>query len=165
MPKYPPERKQAIINKMAVPNCISVPELAQAEGISEATLYIWRNQARSQGKLLPDADAGPDGWAAQDRLNAVIETAAMPEAQCAEYCRKHGLFPEQLDRWKAACLAGCGTAPAMPQQEVERLRKEDKKKMARLEKELTRKEKALAEAAALLVLRKNLAPLLGDVDA
>ena len=165
MAKYPPERKQAIINKMAEPNAISVPELARAEGISEATLYIWRNQARSQGKLLPDADAGPEGWSAQDRLNAVIETAAMPEAERAEYCRKHGLFPEQLDRWKQAALARCSTAPAMPQQEVDRLRKEDKKQVAKLEKELARKEKALAEAAALMMLRKNLAPILGDVDA
>jgi len=165
MPSYPPERKQAIINKMAAPNPPSIASLSQSEGISEATLYNWRQQARLNGQLLPDTDAGPDGWSAQDRFNAVLETAALPEAEVAEYCRRKGLYPEQIERWKQACLTGCDSRPAVTQQDAERLRKDDKKQIAKLEKELRRKEKALAEAAAIIVLQKNLAPFLVGEDA
>jgi transposase-like protein len=164
MSQYSPERKQAILNKMTESG-LSIPKLAKEEGISEATLYNWRNQARANGTLMPDSDAGPKGFSAQDRLNAVIQTAAMNEAQIAEYCRKHGLYPEQIERWRQSCLAGCETSPSISLDEMERSRKKDKKQIQKLEKELKRKEKALAEAAALMVLRKNLETLLGEEDA
>ena len=162
---YPTERKRAILEKMAAPNPPSIPQLAQSEGISEATLYSWRQQARDKGQLLPDADQGPEGWSAQDRFNAVLETASMPEAEVAEYCRRKGLYPEQIERWKRACLTGCESRPVVTQQEAERSRKDDKKQISKLEKELRRKEKALAEAAAIIVLQKNLAPFLAGEDA
>ncbi|MCP3972552.1 MAG: hypothetical protein GY717_19965, partial [Rhodobacteraceae bacterium] len=45
------------------------------EGISEATLHKWRAEARGKGQLLPDADAGPEGWSSRDKFAAVLETA------------------------------------------------------------------------------------------
>ena len=102
---------------------------------------------------------------ATDRFNVVLETASLPEAELAAYCRQRGLYPEQIKRWKQACLAGCDTNPLMTQQDTAKLRKEDKIKIGRLEKELTRKEKALAEAAAIIILQKKLAPLWGEEDA
>jgi transposase-like protein len=66
-------------------------QLAQEEGISEATLHAWRREAGSQGRLLPDADAGPEGWTSRDKFAAVIETAAMNEADLAAYCRQAGV--------------------------------------------------------------------------
>ena len=71
---------------MLPPNNRPLSELAAEEGISEATLYNWRRQAREQGRLLPDADAGPEGWSAADKFAAVLETAALNEAELAEYC-------------------------------------------------------------------------------
>jgi len=165
MPNYPIERKRAVINKMASPQPPAIAQLSKDEGISEATLYNWRNQARQKGQLMPDADAGSSDLSATDRFNAVLETAALPEAELAEYCRKKGLYPEQIERWKQACLSGCDTRPLMTQQDTAKLRKEDKIKISRLEKELYRKEKALAEAAAIIILQKKLAPLLGEEDA
>lgn len=165
MPNYPIERKQAVINKMASPQPPTIAQLSIDEGISEATLYNWRQQARQKGQLMPSADGNSSNLTATDRFNAVLETAALPEAELAEYCRKRGLYPGQIERWKQACLNGCDTKPLVSQQDSARLRKEDKIKIGRLEKELRRKEKALAEAAAIIILQKNLAPLLGGEDA
>jgi transposase-like protein len=78
---------------MLPPNNVTIRQLSQDEGISEATLHKWRAEARSKGQLLPDADAGPEGWSSHDKFAAVLETAALNETDLAEYCRKRGLYP------------------------------------------------------------------------
>ena len=52
---------------------------------------------------MPDADAGPSSWTSRDKFAAVLETAAMNEADIAEYCRERGLFAEQIKAWRGAC--------------------------------------------------------------
>ncbi|MDV7396579.1 IS3 family transposase, partial [Arthrospira platensis SPKY1] len=93
----------AIINKMNGPERKTIRALAREEGISEATLYGWRKEARCGGRLLPNHDDTPEGWSSQDKFNAVLETAALNEVQLSEYCRRHGLYPEQIARWREAC--------------------------------------------------------------
>lgn len=164
MKAIPEERKQAIINKMNGPERKTIRDLAREEGISEATLYNWRKEARSRGRLLPNHDDSPEGWSSQDKFNAVLETAALSEGQLSEYCRRHGIYPEQLARWREACA--CANDYAASQRAyLERTHKEDKARMRKLEKDLQRKEKALAEAAALLVLRKKAEAIWGEEDA
>jgi transposase-like protein len=51
-----------VLKRMLPPNNMAIRQLSQAEGISEATLNKWRAEARGKGQLLPDADAGPEGW-------------------------------------------------------------------------------------------------------
>jgi hypothetical protein len=75
-------------------------------------------------------------------------------AQLSEYCRSRGLYPEQVDQWKAAALSGY-QRHAQIEKEKNRYRQEDRKQIKRLESEVRRKEKALAETAALLVLSKK----------
>jgi len=101
--RYSAERKEAVLKKMLPPENKTIKELAQEEGISEATLYNWRKQARSAGRLLPDGDTTPEGWSSKDKFAAVLETAAMNEAEIAEYCRKRGLYAEQVKAWRATC--------------------------------------------------------------
>jgi transposase-like protein len=101
--RYAKERKEAVLRKMLPPHNRSVVELAEEEGISAATLYLWRKQARAEGRLLPDGDSAPEGWSSADKFAAVLETAALNEAEFAEYCRKRGLYPEQVKRWRLAC--------------------------------------------------------------
>jgi transposase-like protein len=62
--RYSKERKETVLKKMMPPHNRSIVELAKEEGISEATLYLWRRQAREQGLLLPDSDRAPEGWSA-----------------------------------------------------------------------------------------------------
>ena len=160
---YSQERKEAVLRKMLPPNNQSITELAKEEGISDATLYNWRQQARNEGKLMPDSDNTPEGWSSRDKFAAVLETAAMSEAEIAEYCRQRGLYPEQLSHWRAACEQANDWKRAS-QKQLKETTKADRKKLKQLEKELARKEKALAEAAALLVLRKKLDAMFEDPE-
>ena len=72
-----------------------------------------------------------------------------------------GLYPEQVGRWREAALTGYQRDELLQQQQVSS-RKEDKRKIKKLESELRRKEKALAETAALLVLRKKAQAIWGE---
>lgn len=103
---------------------------------------------------MPGSGKTSDRWSAEAKLAVVIETAPLSESELSEYCRQQGLYPEQTREWKAACLQGQHSLAEHRQQEREQSKK-DKKEIKALKKELNRKEKALAEAAALLVLRKK----------
>ena len=139
---------------MLPPNNMPLGQLAREEGISVATLAKWRAEARARGKLLPDGQAGPEDWTARDKFAAVIETASMNEAELGEYCRRRGIYPEQLAVWREACERANDWDRAASRQ-IARETRDDKKRIRDLERELARKEKALAEAAALMVLRKK----------
>jgi transposase-like protein len=161
--RYAPERKEAVLRKMMPPHNRSIKQLAQEEGISEATLFAWRKQARDRGLLLPDNDSGPEGWSARDKFAAVLETAALNETELAEYCRAKGIYPEQLRQWRKACEQ----ANDWDRESNRRLKTEKKaahQRIRKLEQELRRKEKALAEAAALLVLQKKAQAIWGDPE-
>lgn len=161
--KYSQERKESVLRKMMPPHNRSISQLAKEEGISEPTLYNWRNEARRQGILLPDGDCSPEGWTARDKFAAVLESASLNEEETAEYCRRKGIFPEQLTMWRKACEA----ANDWDKQAGIKLKSEQKtnrKRIKDLERELHRKEKALAEAAALLVLQKKVQAIWGDPE-
>ncbi len=157
MKRISPERKAATLAKLLPPYNMTVSAVAQMEGISEATLYNWRNQAKQEGKPVPGADRSSEQWPAEARFAAIVETATLSEAEVAEYCRKKGLYPEQLTQWKQAFLQ-----TSVPDDKA--ALKQSQKRIRQLEKELTRKEKALAEAAAILVLRKKLRDYYGETD-
>ena len=149
---------------MLPPNNMAIRQLSEAEGISEATLHKWRAEARGKGQLLPDADVGPEGWTSRDKFAAVLETAALNDADLGAYCRKRGLFAAQIQGWRVACEQANDWDRSSTAR-LSQATKDDKKQIKELERELARKEKALAETAALLVLRKKAAAIWGDEDA
>ena len=152
--RYPPERKESVLRKMMPPHNRSVKQLAQEEGISEATLFNWRKQAREKGLLMPNGDSGPEGWTARDKFAAVVESASLNEHELSEYCRKKGIYPQQLEHWRRAC-EDANDWDRQANIKLKSEQKSNRKRINGLEKELRRKEKALAEAAALLVLQKK----------
>ena len=159
---YSPERKAAVLKRMLPANNMAIRRLSQEEGISEATLHKWRAEARGRGQLLPDADSGPEGWSSRDKFAAVLETAALNEADLAEYCRKRGLYPAQITAWRAACEQANDWDRASTAR-LGQATKSEKKRVKDLERELARKDRALAETAALLVLRKKAQAIWGAV--
>jgi len=161
--RYPPERKESVLRKMMPPHNRSIKQLAQEEGISEATLFNWRKQAREKGLLLPDGDSGPEGWSARDKFAAVLETATFNETDLAEYCRKKGIYPEQLSQWRKACERANDWERECSRR-LKTEKKADRQRIQQLERELRRKEKALAEVAALLVLQKKAQAIWGDPE-
>ena len=162
---YSPERKSAVLKRMLPPNNVAIRQLAQEEGISEATLHKWRAEARLKGQLMPDADAGPEGWSSRDKFAAVLETAALNESELGEYCRKRGLYSAQIAAWRSACEQA-NDWDRSSSVRLGRVTKEEKKRIKDLERDLARKDRALAETAALLVLRKKASAIWGgDEDA
>ncbi len=163
MPRYSEERKAAVLKKMLPPHNQSVSEVAESEGISPGTLYHWRSQAKQQGVPVPGSGKKSDHWSAEAKFAVVIETAVISESELSEYCRQKGLYPEQVKAWKAACIQGQLSDTERRKHERDQA-KRDKKRIKALERELHRKEKALAETAALLVLRKKFNALWGEKE-
>jgi transposase-like protein len=161
---YSKEHRAAVIAKMLPPAGMAIPALSRLEGISEATLYKWRSEARAQGRLAPDAGDAPAGWTSRDKFAAVVETASLNAETLAAYCRERGLYPEQIAAWRVACEQANDRAQETAVEQA-RLSREDRKRLRDLERELARKEKALAETAALLTLRKKAAAIWGEEDA
>ena len=162
MPRYSIERKESVLSKLLSPDQYSVAEISREEGITEQTLYAWRNKARESGLLMPN-HASPDRWDKQTKFSIVLETSAMNAQELSGYCREKGLYSNQVQQWRDACLDGIDVPTEDPKAiryEIRTL-KNDKKT---LERELRRKDKALAEAAALLVLAKKYRPLWEDEE-
>ncbi|WP_193323359.1 transposase [Erwinia endophytica] len=145
MKRISPERKASVLAKLLPPYNMTVAAVAQMEGISEATLYNWRNQAKHERKPVPGAEKSSEQWPAEARLAVIIETATLSEA---EYCRKKGLYPEQIIQWKQAFLQ-------VPSVDDRATLKQNQKEIKQLKRELVRKEKALAEAAAYWCCEKS----------
>lgn len=90
----------------------------------------------------------------------VLESAGLSEAELGEYCRRKGLFVEQIQEWRVACEQANASAPERNREEREQL-KVVRKRIRELERESKRDKAALAEAAALLVLRKKIQAIWG----
>lgn len=161
--RYSEEFKDSVIKKMMPPNPVSVLQLSQDTGVSDVTLYKWRKEYRNRGIAVPTDQSKPDKWPAEDKLAVVIETAPLNEQQLSEYCRSRGLYPEQVTQWKASALAGYQRRAQATGEQL-RAQQEDKKKVKYLETQLRRKDKALAETAALLVLSKKCEAIWGVVE-
>jgi transposase len=155
VPSYSEERKQQILNKLLPPSNMSVAEVARNEGIGLQTLYNWRDKAKQQGRPVPGSKPTSEHWSAEAKFATVLETASLNEAELSEYCRAKGLYVDQVKAWKADALRGFMSSREQ-ELEAKRQRQADHKEIKQLKSELRRKEKALAETAALLVLRKKL---------
>ena len=135
---------------MLPPESSAVEAVAREVGIGVATLERWREDAQSR-------PARGRAWTARGRLEAVIATAAMPEASKSAWCREHAVHLAELDKWcssATAALAEPEEARASPQ-----ATRQDRKRIKELERDLLRKDRALAETAALLVLSKKVAAI------
>ena len=164
MPRYPDERCEAAVAKMLPPYNLSPREVAEQEGISTATVYKWRKEARAQGRCLPQGSQdGSEAWTSRDKFAAVVETAGMNAQEVAEYCRARGLYPEQLKAWRQDCEQAAGLAAQDRRREAREL-KDHKARVRTLEQELRRKEAALADTAALLTLSKKVRAIWGDEE-
>lgn len=132
--------------RLLPPESAALEVVAREAGIGAGTLERWREDAQSR-------PARGRAWTAGARLEAVIATAAMSEAAKSAWCREHGVYPAELDKWRAsatAALAEPEEARASPQ-----ATRASAKRIKELERDLRRKERALAETAALLVLSKK----------
>lgn len=155
MKSYSPERKAAVIARMLPPHNQSVNQIARQEGIPPKTLYHWRSSAGITEPALSAGENSPREWSQGERFAVLIETAPLSVHAVAEYCRRKGLYPDQIQQWKDSFM--------QPNQREEKATiKKLQKEIQQLNREIARKDKALAEAAALLLLEKKLKALFDE---
>lgn len=158
MQYYSQEFKNTAVAKMSAPGGRSATSLAEELGVSQSSLSRW---------LREGATLGPNGegmgqrraadWSAEEKVGAVLSYEKLSEEQRGTYLREKGLHEATLVKWKAQIIEAMKLKPVVggkkdPQQ----------KRIAALERELRRKEAALAEAAALLVLKKKADAIWGE---
>lgn len=144
--RYGKEFKDKAVARLLPPESSAIGLVSREIGISVGTLERWRAEALAQPQQQRT-------WTAAARFEAVLATAAMDEESKSAWCRKHGVYPQELAAWRQSAtqaLAGPCEERATPQKT-----KQDQRRIKELERELRRKDKALAEAAALLVLSKK----------
>lgn len=159
--------KARMVQRMTGDGAMSATALSREVGVSQASLSRWLREARRLGamsKQRDDRSGGarrPKDWTPEEKLRIVIAAAAMPDAELGEFLRKSGLHEAQLKEWREtiadALSAEKKRAPA-PKASGEA------KRISELERELIRKDRALAEVTALLALKKKLDLLMGVPD-
>lgn len=160
---YSEKFKEKVVARIFSPGSPSIPEIAAEVGVNPGTLYRWR---RDSVLGVLDDETPPDNQAPKsraelttiDKVRLISEASKLSDDERGAFLRRNGLHQAELDQWMELLQEALDPSTA------KKRRADEKKLVASLEKELRRKDKALAEAAALLVLRKKAHALWGDED-
>ena len=154
--------KEAAVEKMMLPGGPRVSDLSKELGVCQPTLSRWKKVYGKVKGMSEDKDKRrPQDWNAAERFEALKDTAKMSEEELGIYLRREGIHSVQLEQWTKEFLDG---QKALSNSGKRRVRSEDKKKIKELERDLRRKDKALAEVTALLILKKKADLIWGVVE-
>ena len=159
MPTYTPKQKEVHIKRLLQSNGLSALALSKEIGISQGTLSRWlREYKKSENIVMAKR---PLDWTSEERFQAVMDTGSMTENEIGIYVRTKGITRLQLNEWKLDCIQALGVrAGRKPDSE----KRDMKKQIKDLERDIRKKDKALAETAALLILKKKAHLLWGDEE-
>ncbi len=150
--------KAKIVRQLASPGGPSASALSKEVGVCQTTLSRWLREAGDRVTAMnKPMKKRPRDWSPEEKMAAVVEASSVSEEQLGAFLRRKGLHQAQLEQWRGTMLSALGSEhkpKAKSSQQARRLRE--------LEKELRRKDKALAEAAALLILKKKAQAIWGD---
>lgn len=150
--------KTKMVRKMIGPEALSANALAEQTGISQPTLSRWLRESGKVASMKNDKPRRPQDRSPEEQLEAVLAAAALPDEELGGFLRREGLHQTQLAQWRRQMVVGLQegrkTSARGNSPEARRIRE--------LERELRRKESALAETAALLVLQKKTRAIWGD---
>ena len=153
MAKYSEEFKQSLIKKVLSSPDKSVSSIATEANLNGPTLHRWLKEFKNN-TIVSDIKAPkrPCDWTREQRFEVLMESANLSDDELGAFCRKKGIYSHQLTTWKTEFMADTSNKLANKQlTELKALRSKTKE----LERDLRRKEKALAETTALLVLKKK----------
>lgn len=158
--------RERLVQRLLGPEAMTVNALAEETGVSQQTLSRWRIAAStvpamSQHKKQDGSGSAksPRQWTAAEKLQVVLDAAPLSDAELGAFLRERGLHTAQLVSWRATIAAALAEKrPRKPDARAEQQR------IRVLEKELLRKDRALAEVTALLALRKKVEMIWGDGD-
>ena len=149
--------KEQAVNKVFSRGNRTVQSVADELNITYFTLRYWmKNISQTQSGGVVAKEKRPQAWAVEEQLLALQESYGLQGEALNAWCRERGLFTHHLTSWKDSFCAAGKAAPGIS--ELRSLQHE----IQQLKRELVRKEKALAEAAALLVLQKKFQALWED---
>lgn len=153
MARYGQAFKDRVVAKLLPPESADISKVSQEIGVGTNTLERWRAEAL----CMPEKTRT---WTAAARLEAVITTAAMDANAKSAWCREKGIYVTELEAWRENAMAALDE-PSQPRVSPEQSRRAQKR-IKDLEREVRRKDKALAETAALLVLTKKVSAIFGE---
>ena len=148
------EFKQEIVKKILLPGGPSIPEISTELGIGYSTIRQWVKKSGTAGIMSKS-----DIWTPEKKLQAVSETLSLEGEDLGAYLRKHGLHSEDLESWKKDFYRS-QKGPGRPRKDPELAAAQKENKA--LEKDIRRKDKALAELSARVVLLKKKNLLWGE---
>jgi transposase len=163
MREYGEAMKSKMVQRMLGPEKRSVYALSVETGISKSSLFKWRDKGKLTGMLKKENQESPlqarrpEDWTAAEKLDAVVAASQLSENELGIFLRKKGLHEAHVAQWRESVLGALGSVK-LPRGATEQRRIRD------LERELQRKDKALAETAALLVLQKKVREIWGAGD-
>jgi transposase len=162
--------KARLVRRMAGPERISAVALAREVGIGQPTLSRWLREARAAGRstgatshvdMTNKKRSTKKQWTVGDKLRILVESSKLADNELGEYLRREGVHEATLTQWREDATKGLA-APA--KRSSSSTSSTDAKRIAALERELHRKDKALAELAALITLQKKVRAIWGDGD-
>jgi transposase-like protein len=151
--RYPTELKDKAIKRLLETERPSINQLSQDLDVPEVTLYYWDRQIKN-GRM-GKTNRRPQSLSEKQQL--IYEYQSLSEEDKGIWLRENGFYSSHLESWKKEITEALDGTKEYPKKE-----KAWKKETERLTKELTKKEKALAEVTALLVLKKKLDALFGE---
>lgn len=169
---YSEKFKLRMIQRLTGPNAPSASQLSREVGVPQPTLSLWLRRVRRLPSMKkderPDAPRNEPrsskSWSAEDKYRLVLEAATIPDAELGEFLRKNGLHAVQLEDWRRVSAAAATSALTPGRKRARAQPTSDARRIRELERELLRKDKALAELAAIITLKKKLALYFGDED-
>ena len=156
MSEYTESFKAAMVKKMSGTGARTATALGPEVGVSQSTLSRWMREYGRLGRSSTEGSVAKraQDWSPEQKLLAVVEYEKLEEEARGKYLREKGLYSADIERWRAEILGVLGKRPRKGDAQGQRIRA--------LEAELRRKERALAETAALLVLKKEVREIWGD---
>jgi len=143
--------KQKMVERLTGKSALSALQLSRETGVRQQNLSRWLLEARSLPLVATDKNI-VHTWTVEQKAQVLSEASRLSGEQLTAYLQREGVKLADFERWRVA-LEEEGQESSSA---IKRIRK--------LERELARKEKALAEAAALLVLKKTVESLASDED-
>lgn len=153
-----------MVSKLVGPNAMSAHALSKETGLAQATLSRWLKEASTLRQTMsPKDEEKPvakqlQEWTPEEKFAVVLEAASLSEGELGVFLRSKGLTTAVLDEWREQAMTGLRGTKQVSATVV------GSKRIKELERELARKNKALAEAAALAILQKKVQALFGDED-
>ena len=157
--EYSAAFRKRMVERMMGPRAMSAMTLSAEVGVGQPTLSRWLRDASLLARVFGMKDKDPKPlsmWTSKEKLHAIVEAAHVPEDQLGGFLRSRGLRTADLEALRADAESGLANTPRS------KLTAAEKKRFKQLERELARTKAALAEAAAILVLRKKALALWGE---